>query len=172
MYLAVIFVCLCGSYRNHASHAVWHDEDFKITKENITQNNDSIETSTKFDYYNEHFIDYEEDGNETRSTKNGAITADDTNATNYYKYAYDADGNEIPSTESDKNVTLRERECVPLSACYFYSELLNHPSLPREVVEKELQKQECGFNGVNNERKGRKLFENLRILEYIFSSSS
>ena len=93
------------------------------------------------------------------STKYDTTAAYDSKTQNYYDYEYDVNGNENPNTETDKNVTVREHECIPLSDCYFYTEQLDHPSLPREVVEIELKKQECGFDGVNNEPKGKELFE-------------
>ena len=151
--LTLVFVFLCESYRIHPSHFISRDEIFEMTTENVTQN-DLIESASKFNSSDEYVYDYKAYPNDTESTENGTTAANDIRAINYQDYEYDVNGHETPFKDDDKNVTVWERECIPLSDCLFYNELLNDPSSPREVVAIELKKHECGFDEVNTEQKG------------------
>ena len=95
----------------------------------------------------------------------------ESEATAKNDYDYDHEGAvntiETPTAENDKNPTVRERECKLLSNCYFYNQLLKHPSIPRTLVEKDLKKENCGFDSASNETKGKGLFQNWRVYEYV-----
>ena len=155
-HLSFIFVVLYVSLNNHLSRAAWHDETFEVTTENITTS-DSTEPDT--DYFDD-----------TRSNKNGA-TRDEIIVMNDYEYDYDGGKNEKASKENDKHVIVRERKCMPLSECYFYNELLNHPSLPREVVDNELKIQQCGYEMVSEEHSGNTMFKHYVLMTMLFMTT-
>ena len=58
---------------------------------------------------------------------------------------------------------MRKRECILLTECDFYTELLDHPTVPREVAENDIKTHACGFvEGFvrNGGQKGKWLFKN------------
>ena len=98
-----------------------------------------------------------------------SITTENTteNETTTEKDYDDADNDD----EIVKNATLRKRECILLTECYFYTKLLDHPTLPREVVEKDIKKHACGFvEGFirNGGKKGKWLFKNDILMNILF----
>ena len=151
--LTFVFVLLCRPFNTHVSHASWADEIFEITTENVIKN-DSIDPAA----------DYSDD---TGSNESGA-NKNETTAINDYEYEYDVYEKDEASKENDKNVIVRERKCMPLSECYYYNDLLNHPSLPREVVDNELKIQQCGYDMVSDEHSGNTMFKHHVLMTMLF----
>ena len=45
-----------------------------------------------------------------------------------------------------KEKVVRERQCIPIDDCPYYSDLLNQtiPGLSKEVIQREIENQTCG----------------------------